>query len=280
VRLKKIAYSRIVLLTVTLESLDAFVTHVSDLSTLKIYPEGAVPWSVYIHDLRVICEMCEGAGQLLHYIERRQKLETVQISAHDELDWFGHYLSRGLYFENESGEATPMHLLTHTTSFDDYFLYKAGIRRTPTAKPRQPMPSELRTLMSDLEYRGPSGFVDAVCSLLEGDQQAREALAEIIRTRKGRAKRAAFSGGRISVGDLLIVYLSMRSPGMSLLDEYTRAAKYLERKNYAIGIARSPTRGREVIVSVHSYPWVENWSMRSRAEGFFAGLRSRQTDLT
>lgn len=170
---------RFFLVNVTLDYLSAFATNLYRLEDIDVL-EGELPWSVSLTDLRVICEMVEFPSQLLHYLERRLRLNELRsTTAHDELDWFGHYLQEGLYFEDWFADPTarPINLLSYTTGFDDYYLYEMGLRPEPAEKPRQPMPGVMRQIIEELEDAHPSGYLAVVETLLDLASDSRQSFA-------------------------------------------------------------------------------------------------------
>ena len=47
----------------------------------------------------IIADFLDFPSQFIHYLRRRTRLnEVAKTYAHDEIDWFGHYLNKGLYF--------------------------------------------------------------------------------------------------------------------------------------------------------------------------------------
>jgi hypothetical protein len=173
---------RIFLVTVTLDHLDALITNLYRLQEIGLFTEGEFPWAVSLTDLRVIAEIVEFPSQLVHYIERRCRLNEQGLAqAMEELDWFGHYLAEGLYFENGDEQAEkPLipQLLSYTTAFDDYYLYTTGQRDTPAPRPTQHMPDLLREILTELEANHPDGYLNAACVLLNMSGETRESFAE------------------------------------------------------------------------------------------------------
>jgi hypothetical protein len=168
VDLHKDDFSRILLVSSTLDDLTAFALKAASLRTMGTLRRGELPWVIRLSDLRVISEILEFGPQLIHYLERRKGLDTESITSHDELDFFGHYLKFGLDFGKEKARgATRIVLLTHTTDFDDYYLYIMGERKTPAPKPKQDLPPDIRKQLAELVNEGTSGFVDEACSLLD-----------------------------------------------------------------------------------------------------------------
>lgn len=177
VNIDKNTIDEIFLVTVSLESLHSFVTMVYQWKGVGLFREGDLPWAVSLGDLRVITELVEFPSQLIHYIHRRRQLNQVgKLVAHDELDWFGHYLAEGLYFDeyfHDEDGPDRIQLLSYTTEFDSYYLYESGARRLPAERPRQQMPAMMRTTLREIEDAHPYGYLQACLLLLDMSSQAR-----------------------------------------------------------------------------------------------------------
>ena len=199
--------------------------------------------------------------------------EVGSILADDELDWFVHYLSEGLYFEDHLKGIKPdrLRLLTYTTDIDSYYLYVIGDRVTPAPKPTQRMPDLFRTVMNELEASGAQGYVGVSMTLLELGSKERKQDAKYLQrvnaTRSGRDATLhdfktivftdagfglTFMGGKdISPQDLF-----------SRLNEYVTLKKYQQRCYRWVGIG-SITRLPGIIhvwVILES-PWTQDPEM-------------------
>ena len=162
------SFTRVNLMTSTLDSLTAFSTNLAALVRLGVMRSGEFPWAVNLLDLRVIAELTEFQTQLVHFLEHRVPLSSQPIEAHDELDFFGHYLTSGLNLDYElSSKPTRVEVSTHTANFDDYFLYQMGVRETPAPKPAQALPKGVRENILAIEAEGHHGFLDEVCMILD-----------------------------------------------------------------------------------------------------------------
>ena len=132
--------------------------------------------------------MLEFPSQLVHFLQRRGRLNALgRMEAADELDWFGHYLSEGLYFEENSPDL-QVGLLSYTTEFDDYYLYEQGQRSTPAAKPRQPMPDYMRQLLAELEEEHPPGYLTGALILLDLSTESREEFARLAEMQRRKSR--------------------------------------------------------------------------------------------
>ncbi|MCA9095080.1 MAG: hypothetical protein KDA68_16455 [Planctomycetaceae bacterium] len=114
---------------VTLDHMDPLNTMLFQTAQLGGFPDSNLPWVVSLRDLFVIAEMIEFPTQFLHYLVRRRRLNELGfIHAHDELDWFGHFLQEGLYFEEWVGkDVSRLNLLTYTTQFDEWYAFSEGM---------------------------------------------------------------------------------------------------------------------------------------------------------
>lgn len=187
VKIDKTKFDKIFLITVTLEPLDAFVTTLYQLEDLGLFAKGDLPWCVSLLDLEVVADMIESPGEFVHYLRRRHKIsQERRVTAHDELDWLGCYLSQGLYFDNEFGEDGPdrIQLLSFTTEFDDYYMTVLGERTVPAPKPRQPMPDVFRQIVLEIEKLRPEAYLDATLALLEMSGKSRTEFANQAQLRR------------------------------------------------------------------------------------------------
>lgn len=178
----------IFIVAVTLDPLAVFPPMLHKVAKLGIFTPGELPWAVPIYDLQVICEMLEFPCQLVHFLQRRSRLnELGRMEATDELDWFGHYLIEGLYFE-EYSPGLQIGLLSYTTEFDDYYLYEQGQRSTPAPKPRQPMPNFMRQLLTEIEKVHPPGYLTGALILLDMSGESREKFARAAEMQQRRPR--------------------------------------------------------------------------------------------
>lgn len=243
----KNSLDKIFLVTVTLESLDVFVSALYKLKGLGLFGSEELPWAVSLADLRVISEMIEFPSQFVHYLERRKRInEIARIKAHDELDWLGHYLKEGLYFDEMfAREDAPsiFNLLHYSTEFDSYYLYETGQRRTVVDKPCQTMPAICRQLLNELEANHPLGYSRACGAILDLSGQAKGQLADVIHAQMVRTK--ADNGlhdftlitKSTRTGITIMFSRSERSPEMrDKLKVYCDLKKYQTESNLWIGI--------------------------------------------
>jgi hypothetical protein len=236
VKIDKTKLDKIFLITVTLEPLDAFVTTLYQLEDLGLFSKDDLPWCVALLDLEVIADMIESPGEFVHYLLRRYKIsQERRVTAHEELDWFGCYLSQGLYFEDAFSDGGPdrIYLTTYTTDFDDYYMTVLGERTKPAPKPRQPMPDVFRQIVIEIEKLRPEECLDATLALLEMSMKSRTEFANQAQLRRRLAIRDGevhdFSLG-FSASSLGITY--MIAPGEKRDELYRKLEVFCKMKKY------------------------------------------------
>jgi hypothetical protein len=158
-------------------------------TSLGIFGKGDFPWMVSLYDLMVIADIIDCPAMFPHYVKRRVHLGSQGfLKAFDELDLLGCYLKEGFELEDKPviERLDEIILLAYKTEFDDYYLYKTGMRRKPAPKPQQEMPRIFRILLDNLEVSNLPGRVDAAMALLDVKRETR---TEFVR-RIGRARRS------------------------------------------------------------------------------------------
>lgn len=277
--LRRSDLSRVYLVNVTLESLSAFVTRLAGLGTAGILEQGELCWSVYELDLQVITEIVEGIGELVHYLDRRLAIEQMQVYAPEELDLFGHYFKEGLFLRDffKGGSKTILNLASYTEDLDSYYLYVTGARKTPALKPRQPISLLIRKLILALERNGPTGFIDAVCMLLEGDSKTRRMITKGIKEGRARARRVGFAGFRLHLDNCYVLcYAAVTRISAQRIVDYVKTTKYQMRSSYVVGIMQNVANLDELQVSVERYPWKQDSSLDELTKTFSKRIRSTQ----
>lgn len=85
---------------VGLDDLSGVTTATAALAAAGLIPTGGLPWTVSLHDLRIISELVERPAELLLYLRRRTTPEaTLKYLAVDELDLFLFAFEEGLWVE-------------------------------------------------------------------------------------------------------------------------------------------------------------------------------------
>lgn len=182
---------------VSLDDLTVWSTETHKLRHLVVLPEtDQVPWVLSLADLMAATDILSGA-QLAHFITRRQRLEREQrIEAHDELDWVGHYIRDGLYFDDifDRPDAPDSYrLLSYTEPFDTWYFSREGLTSKPVPKPEQPLPKGLAALLRRLEHDRPRHWLIASILLLNGDHESRKLVDDFMAHTVERAAEVGWS---------------------------------------------------------------------------------------
>jgi hypothetical protein len=278
-------FTRIFLVSTTLEPLDIYNAALHEVVGAGLIEEKHLPWAVSLDNLRVIAEMNEFPTQLIHYLTRRLRInEFKKFYAGDELDWFGLYLSRGLYFDKDErfNEATQvMFDGSFSSAFDDYYFYKEGQRTKPARKPVQQMPKLLRRIILELDaHKESDGHSEAIIRLLNWDDEGREQLVKGIgeirkRVRtKHRIHDFTMATTEDKAGVTFFATISSKSAeAMRKLRSYCLMKKYQIQADSWVGfltiVEEQPTI--QGFVVIHN-PWTYDETM----EALVAGLPSSQ----
>jgi hypothetical protein len=179
------------LVSVTLDSFDALVTNIAQYSETGLFPEDVLPWAVSLTDLRVISDLLEFGSQFVQYLLRRQKVNEIRnIQAFEELDWFGNYLTEGLFFDDGipgSEGADLIHIGDYTAIIDAYYL-SIDEGKSTVARPSQPLTPLLRRILRELEDLRPEGYLEAGCTLLDLSETARASFLDRIEHQLSRTQ--------------------------------------------------------------------------------------------
>lgn len=187
---------------VTLEDLSAFAVDAYRLKELGTLPPGSeIPWILSLPDLMVVADVLKGLP-FVHYMVRRSRLNRLgKVTAHDELDWLGHYIKEGLYFDElfqEDGGPGLLRLLSYSEQFDSWYFARAGVRTVETPKPEQVLPDIMAELISRLERERPPHHVTAGVLMLDLAGDDRDFLSAAISMARDRVSEKGWSN--VSIG--------------------------------------------------------------------------------
>lgn len=272
--LDKKRFTRSLVLATTLEPLDVFQSSISLLAKAGYTKDATLPWAISLGNLRVVCEVSEFPTQIIDYaFKRKRAIESKDILAHDELDWFAHYLSTGLYFEDrEFKNADRIHLNTfEATAFDDFYNYQQGIRRTPASKPRMNIPELLRDWILELDYQHDfEGRSETVMMLLDWSGNSMEKLVQEYSRYRARTRHdkqvhdcsiASKDGGGVT---FFTISGNEDEKFLKRLHSYIVIKKYQTRLQRWVGFLSNVDRPGHIHgVAFEDSPWKENEQMEA-----------------
>jgi hypothetical protein len=174
-------------IVVTLDDLSPIAPVIWEFAGTRIMPEGVgLPWLITLYELEHVCSTVEWSAQFVHFLRRRSRLnQRGGLAATDELDWWMHYLLKGLYFEDETA---PVRLASHTDPLDAWVLYDRGLRRIPAPRPAMKLDRNTRQALDHLHEERPGGWVAAACSLLEPAGDARRTMWKNVEKLRRKAR--------------------------------------------------------------------------------------------
>ncbi|GAA2738839.1 hypothetical protein [Actinocorallia aurantiaca] len=225
---------------VCLDDITTWATHANELKGIEALPAGRnVPWILSLTDLMVVVELLQGS-HLINYLTRRQRLERdSRIKAHDELDWVGHYILEGLFFDQMlDGPGAPniFRLLSYTEPIDSWYFWRSGVRTVETPKPTPEVPEGLRRLIERLEQERPEHWATASLGLLCGDGDSRDQWNEAIARVSSRLSSHGWCNTSQVFGEGLGVTLHI-DHRYTLEGVGRQARKYIEEKTSKLSIA-------------------------------------------
>lgn len=141
-----------------------------------------MPWIINLLTLQSIARFIQFPAEFIHYLSRRLRLNMIKkVHAIEELDYFGDYLTHGLFFEDAEIEPyTDVALDGCTEKIEAYRRYEKGLSDIPVEKPQQTFPTEFRTILADLQKINSPVSLQVSLSLLEMSGKARADIAEAI----------------------------------------------------------------------------------------------------
>ncbi len=137
------------------------------------------PWIVTLNDLRAITELCPHPTMFLFYILRRVAANRYpQLHASDELELFGHFIRRGLYFENDAEFKRASMYVVNTMSADIDSYYRARELGDKNAtRPDFKTPEVLYRFIRRMETLRPPHFASAALLLLQFGSETRDQIS-------------------------------------------------------------------------------------------------------
>lgn len=275
-------------IAVSLEDLSGIATVTSDLVQNGILSGAHLPWTVSLHDLRIVTELVERPAELLLYLRRRTEPDvTRRFHAVDELDFFLEFYASGLYVEPDPdrvhaelpqlGEPSvaarrrfqrqkPELLTSRTDQLDAWYFYQLGIRRGPVAKPRLNINSDLVPLVDALAKRRDAGWLRMSTTLLDGSASTQRKFSEYavdllqLSKRDGQPHTIALVGGSRRDNSFVMIWRSMgRSEDLATahehLSRYVRAKKYQLQVAWGGGLLFVEDPDTPIAVAYDNRPW-------------------------
>ena len=251
-------------IAVSLDDLSGIATVTSELVLTGILTTAHLPWTVSLHDLRIITELVERPAELLLYLRRRTEPDvTRRFHAIDELDFFLEFYATGLYVEPDPdrvraelpqfGEPSVASkrrfksqrltfLTSRTDQLDAWYLYELGFRQTPAPKPRFNPDPQLATLVDALAAWRSDGWLRVGTTLFDASGPLQRKLArhphQLVRLTEHDQlpHTVAVLGGTRADESYVFVWAS-RAPDQSLDEAARHLGTYVAAKKHQVQAA-------------------------------------------
>jgi hypothetical protein len=262
-------------IAVSLEDLSGIATVTSELVAAGLLTDGALPWTVSLHDLRIISELVDRPAELLLYLRRRTEPDTTRrFHAIDELDFFLYFLDSQLYVEPDPDvvhselpqlglprvrdrrkhRQQKLELITsRTDALDAWYMHQLGYRRSTAEKPRLNADQGLLRLVDELTARREPGWLAMSATLLNGDTATQRRFAGhgprlVAMTRAdGRPHSITMPGGTRRGNSFLLVWMTsppyVDAAAQARLAEYATAKKHQLQLDRSLGLMYSSDTG-------------------------------------
>jgi hypothetical protein len=253
-------------IAVGLEDLSGVTTATAMLVGAGVLTPDHIPWTVSLHDLRIICELLDRPSELLLYLRRRtQPQATLKYLAVDELDLYLLFLNRGLYVEpnpDEVAEALPGNgeptvaarrryerqqpeiVDSQTEPLDAWYQAQLDPSHLPADKPALPGDAALLRLVDDITASKPPGWLSTTTMLLEGNARMQRAFGRGARDLAHRVKQDGqhHSATRIltdTAGTPFVLVWACCGSGETADAASSELAPYLSAKKHQVGAPRA-----------------------------------------
>lgn len=155
---------RVYIVNPTLHELGDQAVQLGRFHELGLFKDGALPFSVFVNDLRVISERVEAPMEFIHYLEWRARLPLgTKVDVSDELDLVGAYLVRQ-QIDRMIPTLGHVQVGNQSTDFDDFYMGQVPRKKRPRMLTFM---REMREFLGRMSRERPDGWMDAVGTCLE-----------------------------------------------------------------------------------------------------------------
>jgi len=231
---------RVLRLSVTLEDFALLQTNVAMAINAGWVPNGhQLPPTMILGDLRAVLHLLEMRAEKIHYLQRREIIQTTISYVGDEMDLLGLYLANG--FDVGSMEGGEVHLVITGMSspVDEFFQAKThGIAR---ARPRRKLTKWWRDICTQFEQREFEGWTEASTILLDVGHDDQRKLESKFRRVQENVMRRWHEPGHLSS----VILIPPKSRSDAIVAYAYRDAASNERRNAMESIASQAFEGHQ-----------------------------------
>ena len=211
----------------TVEAMSPFSTCLSILEGITALPGGHAFMSMSVDDLLVLNRFLRTPGELLHYLEVRQRAARVpDVIVVDEMEYLGAYIATNRFdrvLERQRASAPAVIWNAHADVVDRYF---EGESAGKGPVPRQEFPAALADVLGFLNRRRPHGWLEMDAAIRNLDGEERKNLSLGIEALKQSLNENRYRRMLMFNGMPLLVWVcrSGAGPPKSLVDREARVA--------------------------------------------------------
>ncbi len=227
-------------LIVVLEDLSSVAPSAWQLADAGLLPTERTPLLISLHDLELICEVVERPCELIHYLQRRRRVDELRCAiAPDELDYFMHYLMFGLFWEPapDGPPSAPVQLLSHTEGLDSYFFFRRGVRKAHAPRPSVKHHRDVADLLDCLEASKAPGRLDPALAILDFNEKGRRKIASSLMALKRRSVLdGAIHDATIGTGHHAVTVMTAPPKGSNELADRLHKYGVLKKHQLKLGV--------------------------------------------
>ena len=211
-------FTQSIVMAVSLEQLTDISPQVQHFKQLRLNPEGEAVLFISIDDLRVYRDLSNGVIEFFHFLtERKKAFYNKKLTLGDELDHFGMYLKHNQYHDiTKDIPSSNLNIFSGYRDEIDRYLGFLFLAPEKVVKPKQSMPSFLKTFIENLELNRKPGFTKigiAVYSL--SDESKNKLNQDILNIISSQNNKKSIMPSFFSLGNLSI-YLIIRTSDIQL----------------------------------------------------------------
>lgn len=269
--LSHIKQRKFYLISITLSVFPEIAANLSRSRSIGLFQTDEYPWAVSISDLDIIAEMIEFPTELLHYMDRRLKMQQdPRFLFYDELDVFGCYQQQRLYFDTPEFKKSAGNLmLGFSEEIDNYIHSTETSGNTSLIKPKLHIPLNIIPIIKSVESSNQLGRFDFTLALLDFSAVTLEQLLQYVE----QANSLTIADGNLhSVstqshdGSLGIAYMVVKNMNPVELSKrlycFTLAKKYQTKSLKWIGFAHDVSYSNPVqAVTYAENEWITDPEM-------------------
>lgn len=231
---------RVLRLSVTLEDFGLLQTNIAMAIDAGWVPkEHQLPPTMILGDLRAAFQILDTRAEKIHYLQRRQAIQTTIDYVGDEMDLLGLYLANGFDVGGIEGAQVHLAITGMSSPIDEFFQARAhGNVRT---RPRRKLTKWWRDICIQFEKRDFDGWTEASTMLLDVGYDDQRKLESKFRHVQKNVMRRWQEPGHLSS----VMLIPPKARGQAIVAYAYRDAAANERQNAMESMAGQVFEGHQ-----------------------------------